>query len=122
MCLIHSLYLPYIHVLYVPHMFPFYALCIPFICLIHSLYMSYMFSLYVPSICSLYTCPISALYVPYISHCLVPAQTGPCRASFPRWFYSARDGSCRRFTYGGCQGNGNNYGSREACEERCARG
>ncbi|XP_033928007.1 kunitz-type protease inhibitor 2 [Melopsittacus undulatus] len=58
----------------------------------------------------------------YAAHCLVPAQTGPCRASFPRWFYSARDGSCRRFTYGGCQGNGNNYGSREACEERCARG
>ncbi|XP_061215430.1 kunitz-type protease inhibitor 2-like, partial [Neopsephotus bourkii] len=58
----------------------------------------------------------------YAEHCLAPAQTGPCRAAFPRWFYSPRDGACRRFIYGGCQGNRNNYGSREECWKRCGRG
>ncbi|KAM9514319.1 kunitz-type protease inhibitor 2 [Guaruba guarouba] len=58
----------------------------------------------------------------YAEHCLVPALTGPCRAAFPRWFYSPRDGDCRRFTYGGCRGNRNNYGSREECWRRCGRG
>ncbi|XP_064295785.1 kunitz-type protease inhibitor 2, partial [Phalacrocorax carbo] len=55
----------------------------------------------------------------YAEHCAVPRVTGPCRAAFPRWYYSPANRTCRRFTYGGCRGNRNNYRSREECLSRC---
>ncbi|NXG79994.1 SPIT2 inhibitor, partial [Baryphthengus martii] len=51
--------------------------------------------------------------------CAVPAVTGPCRASFPRWFYEPVNRTCRLFIYGGCRGNKNNYLSQEECLNRC---
>ncbi|XP_053908848.1 kunitz-type protease inhibitor 2 [Cuculus canorus] len=51
--------------------------------------------------------------------CGAPALTGPCRASFPRWFYIPANGTCRIFTYGGCRGNGNNFQSHQECLSRC---
>uniref|UniRef100_A0A8B9G3P3 BPTI/Kunitz inhibitor domain-containing protein n=1 Tax=Amazona collaria TaxID=241587 RepID=A0A8B9G3P3_9PSIT len=96
------IYVSYIHALYVLYTFS-----------IRALYGPYTFPTHVP-----YTCSVP----PPPEQCLVPALTGPCRAAFPRWFYSPRDGTCRRFTYGGCRGNRNNYGSREECWQRCGRG
>ncbi|XP_038613348.1 WAP, Kazal, immunoglobulin, Kunitz and NTR domain-containing protein 2 [Tachyglossus aculeatus] len=51
--------------------------------------------------------------------CGFPALQGPCRAYSPRWAYSGRARRCRTFVYGGCGGNGNNFESREACEQVC---
>ncbi|XP_069738376.1 putative Kunitz-type serine protease inhibitor [Phaenicophaeus curvirostris] len=51
--------------------------------------------------------------------CTAPALTGPCRASFPRWFYLPANGTCFVFVYGGCRGNGNNFQSRQECLSRC---
>lgn len=51
--------------------------------------------------------------------CFLASDPGPCRKSEVRWYYDSRDGVCRQFMYGGCQGNGNNYGSREECVENC---
>lgn len=49
--------------------------------------------------------------------CGLPVVTGPCNAAFPRYAY---DGSqCVPFTYGGCQGNANNFETLEACEQAC---
>merc|ERR1719378_1161596 len=45
------------------------------------------------------------------------AVQGPCRAAFPRWTFS--QGSCRRFTYGGCRGNNNRFDSQAQCVASC---
>ncbi|KAF6079546.1 serine peptidase inhibitor, Kunitz type 2 [Phyllostomus discolor] len=55
----------------------------------------------------------------YEEHCTAKAVTGPCRASFLRWYFDAEKNSCDNFIYGGCQGNKNNYLSKEACMSRC---
>lgn len=47
-------------------------------------------------------------------------MVGRCRASIPRWWYNATDGTCQQFVYGGCDGNDNNYLSKEECLEKCA--
>ncbi|XP_054566464.1 kunitz-type protease inhibitor 2 isoform X4 [Eptesicus fuscus] len=52
-------------------------------------------------------------------YCTAKAVTGPCRASFPRWYFDTEKNSCDNFIYGGCWGNKNNYLSKEACMSRC---
>ena len=52
--------------------------------------------------------------------CGVSKVVGKCRASIPRWWYNITDGSCQPFVYGGCEGNGNNYQSKEECLDKCA--
>ncbi|XP_027475547.1 kunitz-type protease inhibitor 2 isoform X2 [Zalophus californianus] len=52
--------------------------------------------------------------------CRGPKIVGRCRASFPRWWYNVTDGSCQQFVYGGCEGNKNNYMTKEECLEKCA--
>ncbi|XP_068601465.1 kunitz-type protease inhibitor 2-like [Brachionichthys hirsutus] len=51
--------------------------------------------------------------------CEAAADAGPCRAMFPRWFYDRDRRSCRKFVYGGCRGNGNNYDTEEGCVAAC---
>ena len=53
--------------------------------------------------------------------CRLPSEVGRCRASVPRWFYDHDNGQCTQFTYGGCEGNENNFKSREECESSCSR-
>ncbi|CAX65074.1 Papilin [Caenorhabditis elegans] len=52
--------------------------------------------------------------------CVGVSLPGPCHGSFQRYFYNEDSQKCEQFTYSGCGGNGNNYESREACEDRCA--
>ncbi|XP_006627737.3 kunitz-type protease inhibitor 2 isoform X1 [Lepisosteus oculatus] len=54
------------------------------------------------------------------ANCLSPAVMGPCRAAFPRFYYSAANQTCLPFTYGGCEGNANNYETVEQCEAACS--
>ncbi|KAL3875221.1 hypothetical protein ACJMK2_038145 [Sinanodonta woodiana] len=51
--------------------------------------------------------------------CEQPNQPGPCYAYFQRWFYNRTSDSCEQFIYGGCQGNDNNFDTKEACVARC---
>ncbi|XP_051632424.1 protein AMBP-like [Manacus candei] len=53
------------------------------------------------------------------ARCRLPAITGRCRASIPRWFFNASSGTCESFVFGGCGGNGNNFGSERECREGC---
>ncbi|XP_030622754.1 amyloid beta precursor like protein 2 isoform X1 [Chanos chanos] len=53
--------------------------------------------------------------------CTLEAETGPCRASMPRWHFDMRQGRCLRFIYGGCAGNRNNFDSEEYCMAVCKR-
>ncbi|KAL3875223.1 hypothetical protein ACJMK2_038147 [Sinanodonta woodiana] len=51
--------------------------------------------------------------------CEQPKEEGTCRGYFPRWFYNRGNDRCEQFIYGGCQGNDNNFNTKEACVTRC---
>lgn len=54
------------------------------------------------------------------ARCLLPKYTGPCRAAFPHYYYDADSRTCKLFTYGGCDGNANNFEMMEDCEKACS--
>lgn len=49
----------------------------------------------------------------------MPLEAGPCTEHTNKWFYDSSDGFCKEFQYGGCDGNQNQYESREECEHKC---
>ncbi|XP_021037661.1 kunitz-type protease inhibitor 3 [Mus caroli] len=51
--------------------------------------------------------------------CILPKDTGGCRAVFVRWYYNSKAGKCEWFRYGGCKGNENNFPSRSQCQAVC---
>ncbi|KXJ09881.1 Kunitz-type protease inhibitor AXPI-I [Exaiptasia diaphana] len=51
--------------------------------------------------------------------CLLPKVVGPCRAAIPRYYYNSQSGKCETFTYGGCDGNKNNFATMEKCKAAC---
>ncbi|XP_031784533.1 papilin isoform X3 [Nasonia vitripennis] len=51
--------------------------------------------------------------------CHLPVDQGPCRGSFPKFYYDQASRICREFTYGGCDGNANRFSSRNECESVC---
>ncbi|XP_052276180.1 actinia tenebrosa protease inhibitors-like [Dreissena polymorpha] len=52
--------------------------------------------------------------------CMLSSKTGICRASIPRFYFDYAAQECRQFVYGGCQGNANNFDSRDVCMARCS--
>ncbi|KAM4829672.1 kunitz-type protease inhibitor 1 isoform 1-T2 [Thomomys bottae] len=52
-------------------------------------------------------------------YCLASSKVGRCRGSFPRWYYDPSEQICKRFIYGGCLGNKNNYLREEECMLAC---
>lgn len=56
---------------------------------------------------------------PLLAVCSLEAETGPCRASMPRWHFDIRLRKCVHFVYGGCAGNRNNFVSEEYCMAMC---
>ncbi|KAL8613701.1 hypothetical protein ACOMHN_029793 [Nucella lapillus] len=53
--------------------------------------------------------------------CLLPVDSGPCRAAFKMYYYNSTTGLCSDFTYGGCQGNDNKFNSHDQCRAACSR-
>ena len=51
--------------------------------------------------------------------CGIKKESGPCFASIQRWHFDSESGMCRKFTYGGCRGNGNNFISELECQSSC---
>ncbi|XP_055938654.1 actinia tenebrosa protease inhibitors-like [Argiope bruennichi] len=51
--------------------------------------------------------------------CSLPAETGLCRGYFPRYYFDKEAGQCKKFVYGGCGGNENNFATEEECESEC---
>jgi hypothetical protein len=63
-------------------------------------------------------CPAPEPVIPAI--CLLPQETGPCKAAFKKWGYNSATGCCTEFTYGGCEGNANRYDTQEECVTACS--
>ncbi|KAH8029365.1 hypothetical protein HPB51_025511 [Rhipicephalus microplus] len=53
--------------------------------------------------------------------CTYPADSGPCKAYMPRFFYNTETKKCEEFIYGGCGGNANNFLTFDACEKKCLK-
>lgn len=51
--------------------------------------------------------------------CLLPIRKGVCRALIPRWSYDPDTKKCIEFKFGGCDGNGNNFGTEKLCMDTC---
>ena len=51
--------------------------------------------------------------------CNAPIEVGPCDAAMERFAFNPASGQCEPFTYGGCEGNDNNFTSRFRCERLC---
>ena len=52
--------------------------------------------------------------------CMLPMETGPCRASFVVYGYDPVGQDCRRFEYGGCEGNSNRFRTYDECRQTCS--
>ncbi|XP_052769423.1 papilin-like [Mya arenaria] len=53
------------------------------------------------------------------NNCYLPADTGPCEALIKRFHYDPLECKCKSFTYGGCEGNSNNFLSNRKCKRAC---
>ncbi|XP_076348776.1 uncharacterized protein LOC143246253 isoform X2 [Tachypleus tridentatus] len=53
--------------------------------------------------------------------CNLPSNSGPCKANLRHYYYNSDKSECEEFIYGGCQGNENNFQTKEECEESCGK-
>eukprot|EP00095_Tigriopus_kingsejongensis_P007431 snap_masked-scaffold443_size169656-processed-gene-0.6 protein:Tk07431 transcript:snap_masked-scaffold443_size169656-processed-gene-0.6-mRNA-1 annotation:"PREDICTED: papilin-like" len=53
--------------------------------------------------------------------CQMSPSAGPCKSQMPRFYFDALDQECKKFLYGGCAGNANNFVTQDQCSERCAQ-
>ena len=51
--------------------------------------------------------------------CDQPKKIGPCEAMTKRFFFDKAAGKCRKFFWGGCEANGNNFESKRDCKKAC---
>jgi hypothetical protein len=53
--------------------------------------------------------------------CELQPVKGPCDGHIPRFYYNVDAGTCKEFIYGGCEGNQNNFKTREKCKATCKK-
>ncbi|XP_053901498.1 actinia tenebrosa protease inhibitors-like [Malaclemys terrapin pileata] len=51
--------------------------------------------------------------------CKLPVDAGSCFSYMTRYFYNSVTDSCEEFVYGGCEGNGNRFASKNECLKAC---
>lgn len=51
--------------------------------------------------------------------CSPPPDPGPCRGAESRYYFDVAAPECLPFTYGGCQGNDNNFLTKDECDATC---
>ncbi|XP_039354059.1 papilin-like isoform X3 [Mauremys reevesii] len=71
--------------------------------------------------CCFTGCGLSCLAPVTGDICRLPPKTGPCKRYIPRFFYHPASRTCKRFIYGGCQGNGNNFRTLQECQRACRK-
>ncbi|KAL4220846.1 Serine peptidase inhibitor [Mactra antiquata] len=53
------------------------------------------------------------------ANCYLPKDSGSCDALVERFYYDHLACKCKKFMYGGCKGNANNFLSEEECNNSC---
>uniref|UniRef100_A0A8D0HJS1 BPTI/Kunitz inhibitor domain-containing protein n=1 Tax=Sphenodon punctatus TaxID=8508 RepID=A0A8D0HJS1_SPHPU len=53
--------------------------------------------------------------------CKLPPEPSRCRGHFIRFFYNPAAKRCKKFVYGGCRGNKNNFLTQVECLQTCAK-
>ena len=53
--------------------------------------------------------------------CTIKKDPGTCKEYQPMWYFEPITGVCRRFLYGGCDGNGNRFLTSDECLQRCGK-
>ena len=53
--------------------------------------------------------------------CTSEPDVGPCLAAIDRFYFDKSENRCKKFTYGGCYGNNNNYNTADECYLTCGR-
>ncbi|GFY63935.1 kunitz-type protease inhibitor 1 [Trichonephila inaurata madagascariensis] len=56
---------------------------------------------------------------PAPDYCYQPKDLGSCRGSIHRYYFDPKEKICKIFTYGGCNGNKNNFMSLPECQKKC---
>jgi len=51
--------------------------------------------------------------------CNMPKAVGNCKAVRHRYFFNTETKACEHFVYSGCQGNNNNFVSKQDCAQLC---
>uniref|UniRef100_A0A452H2P3 BPTI/Kunitz inhibitor domain-containing protein n=1 Tax=Gopherus agassizii TaxID=38772 RepID=A0A452H2P3_9SAUR len=51
--------------------------------------------------------------------CKLPGDAGSCFSYMTRYFYNSVTASCEEFVYGGCEGNGNRFATKNECLKTC---
>jgi len=55
---------------------------------------------------------------PLPTKCYLKPEVGPCEAAIPVYYYDQKEGECKEFTWGGCQGVVP-FETMEACQKNC---
>ncbi|XP_026549785.1 WAP four-disulfide core domain protein 3-like, partial [Notechis scutatus] len=53
--------------------------------------------------------------------CQLPRDQGSCSKELQHFYYDPEEKKCISFVYRGCEGNSNNFQTRELCEEACGK-
>jgi hypothetical protein len=53
--------------------------------------------------------------------CLKIKEVGMCKAAIPRFYFDQTTSSCKKFIFGGCRGNENNFATKESCKKQCSQ-
>ena len=56
-----------------------------------------------------------------VDSCSLLPVSGPCSNNTLRWYYNYVVGRCQQFTYGGCDGNQNNFETLDNCLQQCGK-
>lgn len=51
--------------------------------------------------------------------CELKVDSGPCKGAFVKYYYNSATGVCKKFIFGGCEGNGNNFRTWLECSKTC---
>ena len=62
---------------------------------------------------------ITFIVFPFPAECVLEKEIGDCTDYTRRFYFDARRNTCRKFNYGGCGGNENNFRNKNACTNHC---
>ncbi|KAL8179835.1 UNVERIFIED_CONTAM: hypothetical protein K2H54_073371 [Gekko kuhli] len=66
-------------------------------------------------------CALSCMDSVRSKKCRFPSEKGRCMLNLTRYYYNTDKKICETFSYGGCQGNSNNFKSLAACNKSCGQ-